>query len=149
MSKLKVYKKPEPPPDPEVVAAQEFAMTLPVEKYADMERDVVWGYENGKPEDIHIENELFTLDITKLEDCCDADVKLKVRGREANIDDFGNWADIDEKHAPEWGCGNMYFTIWLAEDAILKKYGINLAEYYIIGMVLEKYLWIGCCDQCG
>ncbi len=149
MSKVKHYKLPKPPPDPEVVDAEQFAMTLPVEKYADMERDVVWGYLMAEEtEDIHIKNDLFTLDITDMNQACDAHIEFTVKGTKADIDDFGDWDDIDPQHAPKWGCGCKSFTIWLVEDATLEKYGITKEEYYIIGQVLEKYLYIGCCDFC-
>lgn len=153
MGKVKHYKLPPPPPDPRVVEAQEFAMSLPVEDYADMETFYPYGDEldpGCEVRDVHIKNDLFTLDITEMEHYCHANIELTVKGEKADIDDFGDWHDLAPENAPRWGCGCWGFEIWLAEDTnAMEKYGITKAEYYIIGQVLEKYLYVGCCDWCA
>lgn len=54
---------------------------------------------------------------------------FKIRRKDADIDDFGELADIDELYAPGWGCGNMCFTPKLPAQEVLDKYKISADEY--------------------
>ena len=83
---------------------------------------------NGQKE-MHIGNDLFTLDITDMDGGCDREAVLIVKGKEADIDDFGDTEDIDPQHA-------------------LEKYGLTVEEYDEIGFWLQRCLTIGCCDLC-
>lgn len=99
--------------------------------------------------EMHIGNDLFTLDITDMDDGCFSCATLKIRGQEADIDDFGNDEDIDPQHAPPWGCGNRFFQVWEERPEILEKYGITVEEYDEIGFWLQRCLSVGCCDLCA
>ena len=99
-----------------------------------------WGYcgEDNNNHEMHIGNDLFTLDITGMDAYCDADVTLMVNGR-----------DIEPNHAPLGGCGHYFFQVWEESPEILEKYGITVEEYDEIGFWLQRCLTIGCCDWCG
>ena len=99
--------------------------------------------------EMHIGNDLFTLDITNMDAGCFNDAVLMIKGKEADIDDFGKCEDIDRKGAPPWGCGNMFFQVWEDRPEVLEKYGITSEEYYEIGFWLQRCLTIGCCDLCA
>ena len=112
-----------------------------------------WGYwggeDNNKNHEMHIGNDLFTLDITGMDAYCDAEVTLMVKGKPADVEDFGDGRDIEPNHAPLGGCGNYFFEVWEESPEILEKYGITVEEYDEIGFWLQRCLTIGCCDWCG
>lgn len=110
--------------------------------------DDVWPDYGGTNKEMHIGNELFTLDITDMDGGCDREAVLIVKGKEADIDDFGDTEDIDPQHAPPWGCGNMFFQVWEESPEVLEKYGLTVEEYDEIGFWLQRCLTIGCCDLC-
>ena len=109
-----------------------------------------WGYwgDDG-PHELHIGNDLFTLDITDMDYYCSCEVKLTVKGKEADLEDFGDDNDIDPQNAPRWGCGNRFFEVYEECPEILEKYGITVEEYDEIGFWLQRCLSIGCCDWCA
>jgi len=72
-----------------------------------------------------------------------------VKRKKADIDDFGELEDIDEQHAPEWGCGNMCFTPKLPAQEVLDKYKISADEYKQITEALEEGFAYGCCSMCA
>lgn len=111
--------------------------------------DDVWPeYGNPKKKNVKVESDLFTLVITDMDTYCDCDVELTVKGKKADIEDFGNTRDIEEDKSPPFGCGNMFFEVYEESPEILEKYGITVEEYDEIGATLQKWLTIGCCDWC-
>ena len=92
---------------------------------------------------------LFTLDITGMDAYCDADVTLMVKGKPADVEDFGDGRDIEPNQAPLGGCGHYFFEVWEESPEVLEKYGLTVEEYDEIGFWLQRCLTIGFCDWCG
>ena len=111
--------------------------------------DVFPEYGNYEKKDVRIEcGDLFTLTITDMHLYCFCEAELIVKGKKADIEDFGDDDDINPELAPEFGCGNRFFQVWEESPEILKKYNITVEEYDEIGATLQKWLTIGCCDDC-
>ena len=61
--------------------------------------------EYGDVHELHVGNDLFTLDITEMWAGCQSEVEFTVKGKPADTDDFGYHEDIDPKHKPPWAAG--------------------------------------------
>ena len=77
--------------------------------------------------------------------------EFTVNGKEAAYEDFGEKYDRDPDNAPDYGCGDMRFTRFTDEAAIIKccdKYGITEEQYADICDELERGLSFGSCGWC-
>ena len=72
-----------------------------------------------------------------------------VKGKEADLDDFGSMMDFSPEEAPEYGCGDKGFEYHPASPEVLEKYEITEDEYYDICVCLEENLHMGSCGLCS
>ena len=71
-----------------------------------------------------------------------------VKGKHADVDDFGEMQDLCPELASEFGCGDMHFIPKPAADTVLKKYSLTADEYNEICETLEDELSFGHCGLC-
>ena len=75
--------------------------------------------------------------------------RFKIKGKIAELSDFGKMMDVDKKHADPFACKNMKFVpINHPRQNTLDKYNITYAEALEICDELESLLTIGECGYC-
>lgn len=75
---------------------------------------------------------------------------FKIKGIDADQNDFGECEDIDPEDKPSsYGCGNRVFSLKDPTEKVLKKYDINVDEYNEISSVLQEGLSFGYCGLCA
>lgn len=72
-----------------------------------------------------------------------------INGKIANMDDFGDGFDHDERGAEPYCCGNWKFDIKKPTEEVLAKYGITKGEYLDIAFDLQEKLNVGRCGWCS
>lgn len=75
--------------------------------------------------------------------------ELKVKGKDAYLDDFGEMADFDPENAPDYGCGDRGFAPVPSVPEVLEKYDLTIEEYDKICEFLADELHIGTCGLCS
>ncbi len=78
---------------------------------------------------------------------CAAEV-FEINGVEAYEMDFGETEDLDPDNVKDYGCGNRQFVAKPAEDDVLARYSITLAQYHHVTELLKKELSFGNCGWC-
>ena len=84
----------------------------------------------------------------KIYDALCATEVFRINGIKADGQDFGDKGDRHSSEAEAYSCADMHFTPKDPEPEVLKKYGIEEGEYWIIARQLEKELSFGSCGWC-
>ena len=73
---------------------------------------------------------------------------FKVKGIEADKDDFGDQGDQAPEEAEDYACADMQFVPKRATQEVLDKYKITVDEYNEIADELASKLSFGSCGWC-
>lgn len=91
--------------------------------------------------------ELFKITKSKYSPC--SLTSFKVKGKDAELSDFGEMKDVNKEHAEPYACKCMKFILTrIFRQNILDKYNITYAEFFEIGEALEDALFVGECGYC-